>query len=154
MFAKTAAMMCDPSLLVCPFGSSLSSDIAAQVTGIVFDKCASKFSSFGCCHLFPPLRRFCFSFLLDHTISGVHRAWLKQCPKWRQRWTMRSQMWQAQDEVEALTEGIKCPMVEIRLEDFQAMVKSNQKKTLQIQIKLTRPCRPKHTAWERSFWTQ
>ena len=43
-------------------GSSLSSDIATQVTGIVSEQCPSKFTSFGSCHLFPPFWRSCLSF--------------------------------------------------------------------------------------------
>ena len=46
-------MLCE-SLPCALSGSSLSSDIATQVTRIVFEQCPSKFPSFGCCHLFPP----------------------------------------------------------------------------------------------------
>ena len=44
VFAKTAAMLCK-SCHVAFLGSSLSSDIATQVTCIVIAQCSSKFSS-------------------------------------------------------------------------------------------------------------
>ena len=62
----------------CLSGSSLSSDIATQVTCIVIAQCSSKFSSSDVvtCFLLPG--GLVFSFYLHHTISGVHRVWPKQ----------------------------------------------------------------------------
>ena len=81
----------------CLSGSSLSSDIATQVTCIVIAQCSSKFSSSDvvtCFLLSGGLEngRSCFSFCLHHTISGVHRVWPKQCPKWSKiLWTSKRQ---------------------------------------------------------------
>ena len=70
-------MLCE-SLPCALSGSSLSSDIATQVTCIVFEQCPSKFSSFGCCHLFPPFWRSCFSFL-THSLSLVSLPLRHKC---------------------------------------------------------------------------
>ena len=84
MFTKTAAMLCE-SLPCALSGSSLSSDIATQVTCIVFEQCPSKFSSFGCCHLFllfgglvfpfPPTRSLSSPSLYDTSVS------MDKCPR-------------------------------------------------------------------------
>ena len=70
-------MLCE-SLPCALSGSSLSSDIATQVTCIVFEQCPSKFSSFGCCYLFPPFWRSCFSFL-THSLSLVSLPLRHKC---------------------------------------------------------------------------
>ena len=77
-------MLCE-SLPCALSGSSLSSDIATQVTCIVFEQCPSKFSSFGCCHLFllfgglvfpfPPTRSLSSPSLYDTSVS------MDKCPR-------------------------------------------------------------------------
>ena len=58
---KTAASFSE--VISCAFfGSSWSSDTALQVTCIVRRHMLSKFILFGCCHLFLPHSRLCFSF--------------------------------------------------------------------------------------------
>ena len=115
MFTKTAAMLCE-SLPCALSGSSLSSDIATQVTRIVFEQCPSKFPSFGCCHLFPPFWRSCFSFYLHHTFSGVHRVWSKQwLSRSSQRW-MKQRRLIVLGEAGALLERTSLLLVEVKLE--------------------------------------
>ena len=73
---KTAASFSE--VISCAFfGSSWSSDTALQVTCIVRRHMLSKFILFGCCHLFLPRSRLCFSFPVTTPFSGVHRVWPK-----------------------------------------------------------------------------
>ena len=76
---KTAASFSE--VISCAFfPSSWSSDTALQVTCIVRRHMLRKFILFGCCHLFLPHSRVCFSFPATTPFSGIHRVWPKPCP--------------------------------------------------------------------------
>ena len=75
---KTAASFSE--VISCAFfGSSWSSDTALQVTCIVTRQMLSKFILFGCCYLFLPHSRVCFSFptlsfLVSHPWGKKHKC--------------------------------------------------------------------------------